>query len=91
MPLTMRATGLASPVDKDRQDFTVHSGEWAMGRIYQQRGGPESMRWFWSLYGVFGKPADMRTDGHAPTLDEAKAQFETGWHRWLAWAKLSER
>ena len=48
-------------------------------------------RWFWALYGVFGKPADMRTDGYAPTLDEAKAQFETAWHRWLAWAKLSER
>jgi hypothetical protein len=86
-----RATGLTSPVDKDRQDFTIYSGEWAMGRIYEQRGSPESMRWFWSLYGVFGKPADMRTDGHAPTLDETKAQFETAWHRWLAWAKLSER
>ena len=37
---------------------------------------------------IFGKPADMRTDGHAATLDEAKAQLETAWHRWLAWAKL---
>ena len=62
-----------------------------MGRIYEQRGGPDHMRWCWSLYGIFGKPADMRTDGHAATLDEAKAQFETAWHRWLAWAKLSER
>ena len=35
------------------------------------------MRWFWSLFGIFGKPADLRTDGHAATLDEAKAQFET--------------
>jgi hypothetical protein len=40
MPLTMRPTALASPVDKDRQDFTVYCGKWAMGRIYQQRGGP---------------------------------------------------
>jgi hypothetical protein len=83
MPLTMRATGLASPVDKDRQDFTIYSGDWAMGRIYAQRGGSESMRWFWSLYGVFGKSADMRTDGHAPTLEAAKIEFETAWHRWL--------
>jgi hypothetical protein len=83
----MRATEPASPVDEDRQDFTVYSGEWAMGRIYRQRGGPESMRWCWWLYGVFG----LLTDGHAPTLDEAKAEFETAWHRWLAWAKLSER
>ena len=90
MPLTMRATGLASPVDKDRQDYTIYSGDWAMGRIYEQRGSRDSMRWFWSLHGILGKPADMRTDGHAPTLDEAKAQFEAAW-RWLDWAKLSER
>jgi hypothetical protein len=31
------------------------------------------MRWFWSLHGIFGKPADMRTDGHASMLDEAMA------------------
>ena len=48
------------------------------------------MRWFWSLYGIFGKPADMRTDGHVLTLDEAKAQFEAAWRLWLAWAKLRE-
>jgi hypothetical protein len=28
----MRPTGLASPVDKDRQNFTIYSGDWAMGR-----------------------------------------------------------
>ena len=61
-----------------------------MGRIYEQRGGPEHMRWFWSLFGIFGKPADLRTDGHAATLDEAKAQFEAAWRRWLAWANLRE-
>jgi hypothetical protein len=38
---------------------------------------------------MFGRPAEIRTDGYAPTLDEAKAEFETAWHRWLAWAKLS--
>jgi hypothetical protein len=26
----------------------------------------------------------------APTLDEAKAQFEAAWRQWLAWAKLQE-
>ena len=41
MPLTMRPTGLSSPVDKDRKDFTICSGDWAMGRIYEQRGGPD--------------------------------------------------
>jgi hypothetical protein len=32
----------------------------------------------------------LRTGGHAATLNEAKAQFETAWRRWLAWAKLQE-
>ena len=32
MPLTKRPTGLASPIDKDRQDFTIYSAlkvEWS--------------------------------------------------------------
>jgi hypothetical protein len=52
MALTMRKTGLASPIDEGRKDFTVYCGEWPMGRIYEQRGGPHHMRWFWSLYGM---------------------------------------
>ena len=36
------------------------------------------------------KPIDMRTEGRAPTLDEAKAQFEAAWRQWLAGAKLRE-
>ena len=34
--------------------------------------------------------ADMRTDGTRATFDGAKAQFESIWRRWLAWAKLRE-
>jgi hypothetical protein len=36
------------------------------------------------------KPPDVRTDGRAPTLEAAKADFEASWRKWLAWAKLSE-
>jgi hypothetical protein len=32
---------LSSPVDKDRKDFTIYSGEWAIGRIYEQRGAAQ--------------------------------------------------
>ena len=91
MPLTMRATGPSSPNDQRLEDFTIYSGEWAVGRIYDQRGGPEHRRWFWSLYGMFGQPAKIRTDGHASTLEEANVQFDKAWHQWLAWAKLDER
>ena len=49
MPLKLRPTGLGSGIDKDRPDYTVYCGEWDVGRIYETRGGPDSLRWFWSL------------------------------------------
>ena len=49
MPLTMRPNGLGSGIDKDRPDYTVFTGEWEVGRIYQTRGGPDNLRWFWSM------------------------------------------
>ena len=39
MPLKLRPTGRGSGIDKDRPDYTVFSGEWEIGRIYQTRGG----------------------------------------------------
>ena len=33
MPLTLRPTGLGAGIDKDRPDYTVYSGGWAVGRI----------------------------------------------------------
>src|SRR4051812_37024652 len=28
---------------------TVADGGWDVGRIYETRGGPDNLRWFWSL------------------------------------------
>jgi hypothetical protein len=39
MALTMRPTGPGSGIDKDRQDYTVYTGGWDIGRIYEVRGG----------------------------------------------------
>ena len=39
-------------------------------------GGPDNMRWFWSLYGVVGRPPKVHMNGDAATLDEAKAHNE---------------
>ena len=86
MPLTMRPTGLGAGIDKDRHDFTICSGGWAVGRIYETRGGPDHLRWFWSLT---VDPPMARSD-KVSTLEEAKAQFETAWRQWLAWAELQE-
>jgi hypothetical protein len=46
MPLKLRPTGLASPAYKDMQDYTVYTGGWDIGRIYEDRSGPEHLRWF---------------------------------------------
>lgn len=52
MPLKLRPTGLGSGIDKDHVDYTVFSGGWAIGRIYEPHGFPDDVRWSWSLYGV---------------------------------------
>jgi hypothetical protein len=90
MSITYRQTDLGSPIDKDRVDYTVFSGKWAMGRIHQFRDGAEPLSWSWTLYGILGKPLGLRSDGRAATLEAAKAQFEASWRQWLEWAMLRE-
>jgi hypothetical protein len=86
MPLKLRPSGLGHGIDKDRPDYGVYCGEWCVGRIYQTRGGPDNLRWFWSL--TVNGPI-TRADRVA-TLEEAKAQFQKSWEAWKAWAKLGE-
>jgi hypothetical protein len=90
MGLTLRPTGLGSAADTDRRGYTVFSGEFAVGRIYEERGAPADLQWFWAITGIFGTPADMRMDGHAPTLESAEIELGETWRKWLAWAKLTE-
>jgi len=73
-------------IDKDRPDYTVYCGGWDVGRIYQTRGGPDSLRWFWSL--TVNGP--MTRSDRVATLEEAKAQFQKSWDAWKAWVKLEE-
>ena len=84
--LTMRPTGLGAGIDKDRPDYTVYCGEWAVGRIYETRGGPDHLRRFWSL--TVNGP--MTRSDRVATLEEAKAQFQNSWDAWKAWAELRE-
>src|SRR4051794_19251373 len=73
MPLTLRPTGPGSGIDKDRPDYSVYTGEWEVGRIYQTRGGPDSLRWFWTL----------TVNGPMTPSDRV-----VSWDAWKAWAKL---
>jgi hypothetical protein len=89
MPLKLRPGGLGSGIDKDHADYTVFTGEWEVGRIYQTRGGPESLRWFWSM--TVNGP--MTRSDRVAILEEAKAQrFRRvgtpgrrgrSWKRWI--------
>ena len=87
MPLKLRPTGLGSGIDKDRSDYTVYTGEWEVGRIYQTRGGPDSLRWFWSM--TVNGP--MTRSDRVANLEEANFR-KAGTHgkRGRSWRKLSE-
>jgi hypothetical protein len=86
MPLKLRPTDLGSGIDKDRPDYTVYTGEWEVGRIFETRGQPENLRWFWSR--TINGP--MMRSGRVASLEEAKAQLQKSWDAWKAWAKLEE-
>ena len=44
MPLKLRPTGLGSGTYKDNVDYSVFSGEWLIGRIYERNGFPDEVR-----------------------------------------------
>ena len=93
-PNTQLSDASQAPPDRarlrDRQGpARLHglTGGWEVGRIYETRGGPDSLRWFWS-HNVNGP---MTRSGRVATLEEAKAQFQKSWDEWKAWANLEER
>ena len=89
MALTMRPTGLGHGVYADAIDYNVFSGEWCIGRIYENRSSPADLRWFWSL-DALGKPETLRASNRAATLEAAKAEFEASWKQWKARAGMEE-
>ena len=91
MTLTLRPTGLAAPVDGDHKDFIIMSGEFVLGRIYEECGARPELRWYWAINGVHAGPTVMRKDGRARSLEGAKAQFADNWQKWLAWAGLKSK
>jgi hypothetical protein len=49
MPLKLRRPASAPGSTRTTQTSTVYCDEWDVGRIYETRGGPDSLRWFWSM------------------------------------------
>ena len=79
MALSMRPTGLgAGTVYKDDVDYGVFTGEWCIGRIYENRNrfGPEDLKWFWAF--------------HAPS-NRVTCEFRIKWQRWKVRRRNSKR
>ena len=70
MPLKLRPTGLGSGSTRTGL-ITLSLWRVGFGRIDETRGGPEILRWFWSLT----VNAPMTRSDRVATLEEAKAHF----------------
>jgi len=77
---------------RSRQDYTVYTGGWDIGRIYETRGGPEHLFWSFAVQGP------MTRSNRVATFEEAKAQFQKAgkhgklgrrWKRWMT--RLEQR
>ena len=74
-----------------RGHFEPHTNPFLGAGLYERNGFPDAVRFFWSLHGVaLTRSPSVHTDGFAPNLDDAKAQFQKSWDAWKAWAKLEE-
>jgi hypothetical protein len=63
------------------EDYDVLADGKVIGRIYEQGsiGEPPELRWFWSITVIVPVKRSVM-NGHAATLDEAKAKFRTAWN-----------
>jgi hypothetical protein len=78
MPLTMRPAGLSSGIDKDRPDYTMYCGEWAVDRIMKAAAKPADASWLWTL--AYGQHEDRTpTHGYEATREAAMAAFAKSW------------
>jgi hypothetical protein len=74
MPLTLRPTRLSR--NPDANEWSIHEDGAEIGRLYEDctASRPE-LTWFWSIT-VMGPARDrVKTDGRAPTFEDAKVQF----------------
>jgi hypothetical protein len=64
------------------KDYDVLADGKVVGRIYEDAhlSTPPDMRWVWSITAIVPATPGV-TNGHAPTLDEAKIRFRAAWER----------
>ena len=92
MPLTLRPTDLrVAAAFAHLRDWSVYEDGQDIGRLCEQHAPsrPE-LAWYWSIT-VMGPARDrVRTEGHAPTLEQAKVDFRTHWEAFKTAGQHSE-
>jgi hypothetical protein len=82
-PLILKRASASRPsgVWKDA-DYNVLADGKVIGRIYEDGSAstPPELRWLWSVTAVVPAIPNV-TNGHAATLDEAKAKFRAAWEK----------
>jgi hypothetical protein len=79
--LTLRPTGLSSPVYRDQVDYEVIENGRAVGRMYEDSHALPELRWFWSITVLVGDRPGVVTSGRVPTLAQAKVRFLSNWQK----------
>ena len=75
-----RTWAVGSGIDKDRPDYTMYCGEWAVGRIMKAAAKPADASWLWTL--AYGQHEDRTpTHGYEATREAAMAAFAKSWRR----------
>jgi hypothetical protein len=87
MALILRPTGRKGS-GAEHNDYTVHCGNWVIGRLYEVQGSRPESRWVWSLHAVYGP---MVRSARVPSFEEARVQCSASWEAWKNWAGLIER
>jgi hypothetical protein len=89
MPLALHPNPTSAPTSRNT-DHLVMNGQLEVGRIYR-RDTPNNLdSWLWAINGVWAEPGIMRFAGIAPSFEQAKAELQENWEKWLAWANLQD-
>ena len=91
MPLALHPNPASAPARR-KTDHLVMNGQLEVGRIYKRDTLDKSdSQWLWAINGVpRATPGVMRVAGIAPSLEQAQAELQENWEKWLAWANLQE-
>src|SRR5262249_14248009 len=91
MPLALHPNPASAPVRRKTDHLVMH-GQLEVGRIYMRDTLSNSeSQWLWAINGVpRAAPGVMRVAGIAASLEQAKAELQENWQKWLAWADLRE-